>query len=210
MKRIELEGFGSVVLCPIKFRMPEAHWIDNKGKEAKYTIQGKGKGVYLDSEGKEVKRAELKRKYLINGKEILTERLKQSIHHRLNIQSKHEHQTDVVRAKKISLMDGANAPLALIGSIEAEKFGLVTDNTKIKEAFDNGSAILAKDVVLTTGGMPFNLVMSKLTTPLGKEKLVAYAVRGDFFGTLEKFQDEPIDIPFEEQNVSELSEALGV
>lgn len=195
MKRIELEGFGSVVLCPIKFRMPEAHWIDNKGKEAKYTIQGKGKGVYLDSEGKEVKRAELKRKYLINGKEILTERLKQ---------------TDVVRAKKISLMDGANAPLALIGSIEAEKFGLVTDNTKIKEAFDNGSAILAKDVVLTTGGMPFNLVMSKLTTPLGKEKLVAYAVRGDFFGTLEKFQDEPIDIPFEEQNVSELSEALGV
>jgi hypothetical protein len=195
MKRIELEGFGSVVLCPIKFRMPEAHWIDNKGKEAKYTIQGKGKGVYLDSEGKEVKRTELKRKYLINGKEILTERLKQ---------------TDVVRAKKISLMDGANAPLALIGSIEAEKFGLVTDNTKIKEAFDNGSAILAKDVVLTTGGMPFNLVMSKLTTPLGKEKLVAYALRGDFFGTLEKFQDEPIDIPFEEQNVSELSEALGV
>jgi hypothetical protein len=195
MKRIELEGFGSVVLCPIKFRMPEAHWIDNKGKEAKYTIQGKGKGVYLDSEGKEVKRAELKRKYLINGKEILTERLKQ---------------TDVVRAKKISLMDGANAPLALIGSIEAEKFGLVTDNTKIKEAFDGGSAILAKDVVLTTGGMPFNLIMSKLTTPSGKEKLVAYAVRGDFFGTLEKFQDEPIDIPFEEQNVSELSEALGV
>jgi hypothetical protein len=195
MKRIELEGFGSVVLCPIKFRMPEAHWIDNKGKEAKYTIQGKGKGVYLDSEGKEVKRTELKRKYLINGKEILTERLKQ---------------TDVVRAKKISLMDGANAPLALIGSIEAEKFGLVTDNTKIKEAFDNGSAILAKDVVLTTGGMPFNLVMSKLTTPSGKEKLVAYALRGDFFGTLEKFQDEPIDIPFEEQNVSELSEALGV
>jgi len=195
MKKIELEGFGSVTLCPIKFRMPEAHWVDKHNKEVKYTIQGKGKGVYLDSEGKEIKRAELKRKYIVNGKEIVGSRLKQ---------------TDVVRASKISLMDGANAPLALMGAIETEKFGLVTDNTKIKETINGGQAILAKEVVFTTGGMPFNMVVTKITTPSGKEKFVAYAIRGDFYAVLDDFEDSPIDIPFEEQNVSELSEALGV
>jgi hypothetical protein len=193
--RIELEGFGSVVLNPIKFRMPEAHWTDKGGKEVQYTIKGKGKGMYLNSEGKELKRAELKRVYVIGGKEYPTDRLKK---------------TDIVRASKISLIDGANAPLALIGSMEDEKFGVVTDNTKIKETINGGQAILAKEVVFTTGGMPYNVVFSKVATPSGKEKFIAYAIRGDFFAALERYEDEPIEMPFEEQNASELSEALGV
>jgi len=194
MKKIELEGYGSVVLYPIKFRKPKSSWINKDNKEVKYTIEGKGKGIYKDDAGKEYSRAQLRKKYLIGGKEIVTDRLKA---------------TTIIRQGAISFIE--NPIPFLLDGVEYEKFGMVTDNKKIKEVFEEGKTFVMSNVVLSSGGLPWRCYLHKYTTKSGKDKFAMTAVRGSFDEVMEGFEDSPIEIDYStEQNASELGNALGV
>jgi len=196
MRKIELEGYGSVLLTPIYFKEKPSVLCDISGNPVKYQIENRGRGVYVREDGTEILRNEVCKKLVINGEETIIRRFKP---------------TTKIKKSSVSIIeDKQNNTMKLACE---RKVYIVSVSPKIKKILDEGKALMFP-LVVGSGFKVWKGVLNRHVTKSGKEVICLFACRGDLDKAFDEFVDEPItleldDIPEENaENIKKIFETI--
>jgi hypothetical protein len=178
MKKIELEGYGTIHLFGIEFEQEEGLTCDKDGNEVKYTIEGRGKGKYTRvSDGKPLTKPEVFKKIWVEGEEIISPSFTP---------------TTKIDKEDIQIIDDKGNDM-MKRACERKSYVIQTNSNEIRKLLDDGKSIVFPAVV-GTGFKVWRGVVQKWETKTGTEALALFCCRGDIDKAFSDFSDKPITL----------------
>lgn len=197
MKRIELAGLGTLNITPIGFKDALSTNVDEEGNELLYKLTGDARvGKYFRKDGTEVSKSQVKKRFDINGEQVVMDKLKP---------------TTKIDADVISVGEQDNAEYY---ALDRKLYAVIVQSAKIKEELEAGKQI-SFPLVVGAGYKVWKGVVKKHNTQSGKSLYVMFAVRGNMDNAFEQFVDEPIELELgvmpeqNKQNVNKVFASIG-
>lgn len=199
MKKIELEGYGTISIDGISFRDKPSVSCDVNGNPLKHTIEGRGVSKYFDEKGNEVPNKEVCKKIVVNGDEKVIRKLSP---------------TTKIKQSGIKVSEDKNNNSMKL-ACERKIYAVNTQSKEIRDLLDSGKSI-EFPLVVGSGFKVWRGVLNKHITTNGKEVIALFACRGNIDKAFEDYADEPIQLELDSlpeensKNVQEVFDALGV
>jgi len=198
MKKIELQGYGTITINPLRFKDQDGISVDADGNELKYTIEGKGVGRYTRlSDGTEVPRGDVCKKLVIDGEDVVLPKFKPTTTIEMdviNVVSKGEHNNGELW--------GLDRSIYLAGVAG-----------KIRQELDNGN-VFEFPLVVASGHKLWRAILKNVELD-GSVAPVMFCVRGDARTAIRQFLDNPIEIELpiaseQKDNIKKIFKSIGV
>lgn len=192
MKQIELKGFGTIMISPIKVKDAEAETVDTAGNPVtSKTIGTRAKTVYVTKEGVEIPNSQLCKKFIVEDEELIVSKFSPS---------------KEVPTENIEVIDDNGV---IYTALDRAFYQVACDHEKLKDLVLKQNKSLKFPV---TFGVGFKIWNGILTNWNGKMLLVA--CRGDLVRELEKYSDDTVELEIEvipqQKNMKKLVKALMV
>lgn len=172
-RKLVLKGYGTIMITPVNIEEKEYESVDPTGQPLiKETTGTRASTIYKTSDGVVVPTTKICKKINVEGEDIIVPKFKC---------------TKEIEFEEIEVVDSLS-----YSPIERKGWSVVTDDQNIK------NLILIQNKVLRypyTAGNGWKLWDSFLTSRKGK--LVMIGLRGDFDATLDKFDEQTVDLEFD-------------
>lgn len=176
MKKLELEGYGTLFLNGIDFKSNEGVNVDAQGNPVEHFVE-RGKSGYKDKDGNVLTSKEVHKKFLINEEEVVMAKLKP---------------TTKIDKESLFTMPIDEAYREVTLGVERKIYALVSDSIAIKEALKENAIVFP--FVSGFGFKVWKAFVMNHTTTDGKSVLAMFLVRGNIDKAFEQYVDQPIEI----------------
>lgn len=186
-KSIKLEGYGTIMISPVKFVDKDYETVDSTGKPlTTKTIGERAKTVYVNSDGVEIPRSDICKKVELDGEEIILPKFSIT--------------KEVAKSDIEEIEDNS----AVYNAIERKVYHVVTDSDKLKELLKSGKT-LRFAAAFGSGWKGYNTLLTRW-----KDQIVLVGCRGDLTKELDKFSEDTVDIEVEviPQNMKKVVKAM--
>ena len=194
MKKIELEGIGSVSYQPVRTKDAEGVAVDSSGNKLKYVVQGERTAKYVRvSDGVEVSRTDVCKE--INGKVL--PKFKATIK---------------VSKKHINTIDGDKFNSLDMWGQERSCY-IVEPNSDAKKLMDAGK-VITFPMTFASGHKAWRAVMRKVDLGKGETAYIIMAVRHDLREIIKQFKTEAFEgefeLPVNDDDVADAVNSMGI
>ena len=192
MKQIELKGFGTIMISPIKVKDAEAETVDPAGNPVtSKTIGTRAKTVYVTKDGVEIPNSQICKRFIIEDEELIVSKFSPS---------------KEIPTENIEVIDDNGV---IYSALDRAFYQVACDHEKLKDLVLKQNKSLKFPV---TFGVGFKIWSGILTNWKGKMLLVA--CRGDLVKELEKYSDDTVELEIEvipqQKNMKKLVKAMMV
>jgi len=174
VKNLKLEGFGTIVLTPLNIKEQSVGYADIEGKEVKSVTEGTRTTKYVNSEGVEIPRKELRKKFIIEDEEVILKRLEQ---------------TKEINNEDIEIT-GDNS--IMYNGIERKFYKIFTDSKKISDLVLKQKKSLMFNLIVGQGWRMWNAILTYY-----KDSIILVCCRGNVNTALDVFADDICEFEIE-------------
>jgi hypothetical protein len=198
MKKIELGGYGTISITPLKFKDQEGVAVDSDGNELKYVIEGKGTSKYVRKDGTEVPRSEVCKKLNVDGEDIVVPKFKP---------------TTKIDNDVISVVEDTQHNNCELWALDRSWY-LAQVLGKVKAQLDEGM-VFEFPLVVASGHKLWKAVLRNTKLEDGSIAPVMFTIRGDARKAIKQFLDNPIEIELplateQKQSIQKIFKSIGV
>jgi len=192
VKQIELKGYGTIMISPIKIKEAEAETCDAQGNPVTSKLVGeRAKTMHYNKDGAEIPSNQLCKKFVVEDEELIVSKFNPS---------------KEVEFEDIEVIDDNSI---IYSALDRAFYAVTTDNAVIKELVLEQHKSLKMGLVF---GVGYKMWSGVLTNWNGKLLLVA--CRGDLVKELDKYSEETIEFNIEllpqQKNMKKLVKSLMV
>ena len=189
-KKIELEGYGSIVIQPINLKEQEFEVVDRNGNPlTKEMVGTRAKTAYHNTQGSEVPNTQLCRKLVVEGEEIVTPKFK-----------------PLPKIDQEDIQEQDDNGL-VYRAIERKFYSVITESPRLKKLILDGNKSLTFPFIAGQGWKVWNAMLTNWN-----DRLLLVACRGDLQKELEKYTEETVEFEIEvipqTRNVKKLLKAI--
>jgi hypothetical protein len=190
VKSVELKGYGTIMINPIKIKENENETCDAQGNPVTSKLVGdRAKTMHYNKDGVEIPSSQLCKKFIVEDEELIVSKFNPS---------------KEVDFDEIEVIDDN---IIIYSALDRAFYNVVTDHEKIKQLVLVEHKSLKMPLVFGSG---YKLWSGVLTNWNGKLLLVA--CRGDLVKELEKYSEDTVEFSIEAlpqaKNMKKLVKAL--
>lgn len=170
-RTIEITSYGSIVINPINFNEKEYESVDLSGEPLKWISGTATRGHWVNKEGLEVPNSQMCKKVNVEGEDVLIQKLEP---------------TNKVDMEDIEVTEDNQD---IYTAIDRKMYKVFTDSEKIKKLILEEGKSLRFPFVAGNGFKMYDGILTKW-----QGQIVLCGCRGNINDSLEKYQDNVVDI----------------